>query len=760
MKILVFLILMFGMLVSAPVVGNVSLTSTSSINATVGNLTVNYQTNDSTKNITSWYLDNIPFAVLNMPFEGGSTSGVVGTNGSTKDYSGYRNDGIVANATWNATGGYDGKGAYMLNGTTDYVAVSNASLFAFDVDDPFSVSIWMYPTSTISSVNPLFSKYPLGNYIGYSIEGVATNRIRTIFRVDASNIIDAYTPTNSITPSAWNFVTMTYTGNTKTSGISVYINGINQTLGSLTNTYTAGSMLVTESARIGFRNSAYFNGIIDDVMVWNRTLTSQEVLALYESKTDIMVSQELTVGDTWKACVTPNNGTADGVEVCSNSMLIRPDVSVGNVSLTSTSSINSTAGNLTVNYQTNNSVKNITDWRVNELSFAVLNMLFEGGSTSGVPGTDGATKDYSRNGNNGTVVNATWNSTGGYDGRGAYSFDGVDDYINLGNPGSLNITGAITYSAWVYVKSTDASYKKMIMGRGRTSGIAAQTSVYLGFENHATIAQPEFVICDGTTKNTVYFASGMTYNAWHHIVGTWDGFAGANNLKVYIDGQLNNTVTSTINSINLAPSTENFFKIARGTNAVTNENFNGSIDDIRIFNRSLSAAEILALYQNKTDIMVSQELTVGDTWQACVTPNNGTADGVEVCSNNVTLVSPMPILTVESPINNTNYSVDLVSLDFTALDSGSGIDKCWYSLDGGANTTLVGCANTTITPGEARHNILFYVNDTSNYVNISSNLTFTVDLTAPSLTVESPINNSNYSVDSVALDFTAIERLT
>ncbi|MFH2106250.1 MAG: hypothetical protein ABII22_03240, partial [Candidatus Micrarchaeota archaeon] len=76
--------------------------------------------------------------------------------------------------------------------------------------------------------------------------------------------------------------------------------------------------------------------------------------------------------------------------------------------------------------------------------------------------------------------------------------------------------------------------------------------------------------------------------------------------------------------------------------------------------------------------------------------------------------------------------------------------------DGGANTTLVGCANTTITPGEARHTILFYTNDSANNVNTSSNLTFTIDLTAPSLTVESPIATT-YTSTLVPLSFTALD---
>ena len=93
---------------------------------------------------------------------------------------------------------------------------------------------------------------------------------------------------------------------------------------------------------------------------------------------------------------------------------------------------NSTDANLTIYNQSTadgdgDPVKNIINWKVNDASITALNMPFEGGSNSTW------TKDYSGNGNNGTVTNATFNSTGGYDGLGAYEFDGSNDYINLGN---------------------------------------------------------------------------------------------------------------------------------------------------------------------------------------------------------------------------------------------------------------------------------------------------------------------------------------
>jgi hypothetical protein len=59
---------------------------------------------------------------------------------------------------------------------------------------------------------------------------------------------------------------------------------------------------------------------------------------------------------------------------------------------------------------------------------------------------------------------------------------------------------------------------------------------------------------------------------------------------------------------------------------------------LMIYNLSLTQAQINLTYQNRTDMIHSDETSIGDTWQACITPNDGTDDGNESCSNNLTIV--------------------------------------------------------------------------------------------------------------------------
>ncbi|MFC1754635.1 FG-GAP-like repeat-containing protein [Thermoproteota archaeon] len=114
----------------------------------------------------------------------------------------------------------------------------------------------------------------------------------------------------------------------------------------------------------------------------------------------------------------------------------RPPV-IENVILNATYYLNRTFDNLTLHwtgYDLNlDPIKNTTNWFVDGSSITVLNMPFE-------PDLDQNATDYSTHGNNGTNYGATFNKSGGYDGFGAYEFDGDDDYILIQNSSSLNLS--------------------------------------------------------------------------------------------------------------------------------------------------------------------------------------------------------------------------------------------------------------------------------------------------------------------------------
>jgi len=119
-------------------------------------------------------------------------------------------------------------------------------------------------------------------------------------------------------------------------------------------------------------------------------------------------------------------------------------------------------------------------------------------------------------------------------------------------------------------------------------------------------------------------------------------------------------------------------------------------------------------------------------------------------TRNFTVDTTAPTLSIQSPMNTT-YNVSTINLNYTT--SNGDIDTCWYSLDGGAATPLATCQNITLPVlADGYHNVTVYVNDTANNIG-SAIVYFTVDTTAPTLSIQSPMNTT-YNVSTINLNYT------
>lgn len=122
--------------------------------------------------------------------------------------------------------------------------------------------------------------------------------------------------------------------------------------------------------------------------------------------------------------------------------------------------------------------------------------------------------------------------------------------------------------------------------------------------------------------------SSVTDTNWHHTGITY----GNNNLKLYLDGSLDNSKTET----NLPQHKDNDLYISRDYSG--SSYFAGDVDEVRIYDRALSAQQIQAHYNLEYNKIVSQELSPSDTWVCKVTPNDGFVDGETKQSNNLTII--------------------------------------------------------------------------------------------------------------------------
>jgi len=159
----------------------------------------------------------------------------------------------------------------------------------------------------------------------------------------------------------------------------------------------------------------------------------------------------------------------------------------------------------------------------------------------------------------------------------ALEFDGIDDYFLVPDSVSLDITEAISIELWVKVDIQNEVY---------TSFIAKEDAYDIGYYRDTGKIWFEFYI--GTH---VYLDSIGTINdgSWHHIVCTYN----KEKMKIYIDGSLDNTDAQTASiSTSVYP-----LSIGAWKNSSFTHFFNGSIDEPRIYSRTLSATEVKQHYK-------------------------------------------------------------------------------------------------------------------------------------------------------------------
>ncbi len=697
-----------------PVVSNVILASESGFNLISDNLTVTWESSDTDgdeiKNITNWYRNGTSITALAIPFEGGS-----GTT-FTRDYSGNGNNGTVNGATWNATGGHDGRGTYVFDGSNDYIDLGlDPSL---QVQDEISLSAWIHapvmPNDQLWAIVCSQDDTPpsgISMHLDSRLnpDGQTSPRRHIAFQIGDGSF--HVTNANSVVPvDQWVHVVATRKAN---EPAKIYYNGVLQPSTSVSWT---GSVSYINNWTIGRESdysNRYFKGSIDDVQIFNRALSPGQVMALYENRHDLIVSQETWFGDVWRASITPNDGYGDGSTVISNTLEIQNNnlPVADNVLLSSDSGYNLTSDNLTLSWTVSDAnsdpVRNITNWYLNGSSLMALNMPFEGGSNNSF------TRDYSGNEHNGIVSGPIWNITGGYGGAGAYSFDAVDDYIDTGTFNSKDPHNC-TLTAWVNVHEKPPSNNGYILAKGNDASASSYAIFVYGTSNTTLLA--DFMVRGSAAQWAGSPAGSLTTDSWHHIAGVIQG----QTMKIYLDGEFmaSNTISGTI-----SPSEQSVWIGAQNRGGY-NYRFKGLIDEVQMYNRSLSADEIKILYQGRSYIMSANEITPGDTWQGSITPNDGYEDGITVYSNSIIISSDVSPTGANFTANATSGNAPF-AVQFTDTSSGSPDSWNWSFGDGDCtNANMQNPVHVYQTPGIYSVNLNvtnasgFYVMSKPHYIRV------------------------------------------
>ena len=188
--------------------------------------------------------------------------------------------------------------------------------------------------------------------------------------------------------------------------------------------------------------------------------------------------------------------------------------------------------------------------------------------------------DNSGKGNNGTLTNGpTWSASGKY--GAAISFDGTNDLVNIIDANSLDLTNGMTLEAWVKPGNV-TGYKTVLCKENGTNNLAYALSAN---DNNSTVAnqRPNTRIRIGSTTRTSTGTAKLALNTWTHIASTYDGAT----LRFFINGTQVSATAATGNMV----TTTNMLRIGGSPNLGT-QYFAGLIDEVKIYNRALSQAEI------------------------------------------------------------------------------------------------------------------------------------------------------------------------
>ncbi len=198
-------------------------------------------------------------------------------------------------------------------------------------------------------------------------------------------------------------------------------------------------------------------------------------------------------------------------------------------------------------------------------------------------GTGTTALDLSGNGNGGTLVNGpTW-----VNGQisGALSFNGTNNYTNVGSPsnGSLDFgTGDFTLSAWINLPTTPAA-NEWVFAKGGSGTVGY--NIYISTSNKFNCS----IQATGGSNQSLSGNTTLAVGSFKYVACV---FSRANGIYGYLDGVFNASTTYASGNTNSVTNSSNF----RIGSYSSGNYFSGLIDDVRVYNRALSAAEIQALY--------------------------------------------------------------------------------------------------------------------------------------------------------------------
>lgn len=259
---------------------------------------------------------------------------------------------------------------------------------------------------------------------------------------------------------------------------------------------------------------------------------------------------------------------------------------------------------------------------------------------------NGNANDQSLNSNNGIVNGPTLTMDRFGNTSSAYSFDGQNDWINIGDAPSVRInnSSSSSVSLWFNGNSSSAPYQNLLryddLDNSDNDEINLRNIFMLRTQNLDGDSDVDIEFTFGGVapnldlQTSVYSSDDYQLNEWHHVVAIKDFVK--DSVFIYMNGQ--QVLAEKDISNGTWETTNQYMMMGRYQNSVTSEFFSGSIDDVRIYDDVLTKCEIWALYKEGTtggfdlgitqsgNILSSNENNASYQWINCTTNTSITGE--------------------------------------------------------------------------------------------------------------------------------------
>ena len=293
-------------------------------------------------------------------------------------------------------------------------------------------------------------------------------------------------------------------------------------------------------------------------------------------------------------------------------------------------------------------------------------------------------KDLSGNNNNGTLTNFALSTASGWDGNNTnpskLTFDGANDYVKTNNPSPFKFSNTTPFTIEFWISAINQFDHRTVFSCSETVG-TNRKSVDIKISGFETL----WVNISGNFFNSIFVSAQnqFPYERWTHVTVTYDGLSMGSGVKIYSNGILQ---SSSVLFDNLIPFTINSPWVL-GTPLTGEYGFQGSLGDVRVYNKALSQEEVLQNYQseqskyfqgpNIVTLLPANSSTTGIQTDLVITfdqiiskgtgnirikksSNDSTVETINITSNRVTTSGKTATINpVDNLAKNTTYYIEI-----------------------------------------------------------------------------------------------------